>query len=78
MDLKPQDVLFIIVLIALLFKRDSKLFVWAGLASLLLSIPLFATWTFFTAQRLVIYAFAFFLVACIFFMTKEFRTKKND
>ena len=53
MEIKPQDILFIAVLVLLLIKRDPKLFVWAGLGSLILAIPLFATWTFFTIAVLL-------------------------
>lgn len=65
MDLKPQDLLFAAVLFFLLFRRNPKWFVWAGLISLLLSIPLFQQWVFFTAQRLTWYAFAFFAIAVL-------------
>lgn len=60
--MKPQDILFFIAFGALFAVRKPKLFVWAGLFCLLLSIPLFATWTFFTAERLTWYAAAFFAV----------------
>ena len=58
--MKPQDILFFLVFGSLLGIRKPRLFVIAGLASLVLSIPLFATWTFFTAERLTWYAAAFF------------------
>lgn len=60
--MKIQDIGFFVVLVALLLARKSRLFVWAGLGSLLLAIPLFAKWIFFTAERLTWYAAAFFLV----------------
>ncbi|HVT00648.1 MAG TPA: hypothetical protein VHE53_00255 [Patescibacteria group bacterium] len=72
--MKPQDILFILILIVLLFKRNPKYFVWAGLVSILLSIPLFAFWVFFTAQRFVYYGVAFMLFACVFFIL-DFRNK---
>lgn len=65
MDFKPQDILFVLVFILLILKRDSRFFVSAGLISLVLAIPLFAQWVFFTAQRLVIYSSAFFLLSII-------------
>lgn len=58
--MKPQDVIFIILFGMLLVARKPHLFVYAGLGSLVLAIPLFATWVFFTAQRLTWYAAAFF------------------
>jgi len=60
--MKIQDIGFILACIALLFIRRPILFVCAGLACLVLAIPLFATWTFFTAERLTWYAAAFFLI----------------
>ncbi len=59
--MKPQDIAFILVFVILLAFRRPVLFVWAGLGFLTLAIPLFATWTFFTAERLAWYAAAFFL-----------------
>ena len=59
--MKIQDIGFILAYIALFFIRRPILFVWAGLACLVLAIPLFASWTFFTAERLMWYAAAFFL-----------------
>lgn len=59
--MKPQDIGFILVFVILLAFRRPVLFVWAGLGFLTLAIPLFATWTFFTAERLTWYAAAFFL-----------------
>lgn len=58
---KIQDILFFIAYSALFILRKPRVFVWAGLGSLILAIPLFATWTFFTAERLTWYAAAFFL-----------------
>lgn len=63
--MKIQDILFIIVLLALIYKRDPRWPAIAGLGSLVLAIPLFATWTFFTAERLTWYAAAFFLLSII-------------
>lgn len=59
--MKLQDILFITAFGALLILRRPRAFVWAGLVCLAGSIPLFATWTFFTAERLTWYAAAFFL-----------------
>jgi hypothetical protein len=59
--MKIQDIGFIIAIILLLVARKPKLFVYAGLASLVLAIPLFAKWIFFTAERLTWYSAGFFL-----------------
>ena len=68
--MKIQDIIFFIVLAFLLFKRDPKLMVIVGLVSLLLSIPLFSLWIFFTAEHLTWYAATFFLTAIIFHFWK--------
>ncbi len=62
--MKPQDLVFFIVFIGLLLSKRPKLLVIAGLVSFVLAIPLFATWTFFTAQRLTWYG-ALFIVASL-------------
>ncbi len=64
--MKPQDIAFICVLAVLIGLRRPILFVWAGLGSLLLAVPLFARWVFFTAERLTWYAAAFFLCFIVF------------
>lgn len=63
--MKIQDIIFILVLLILIYKKDPRWSVVAGLASLSLSMPLFATWTFFTAERLTWYAASFFLLSII-------------
>jgi len=64
--MKIQDIVFFIIFFVLLFKQNPKWAALAGLALLLISIPLFATWTFFTAERLTWYAAAFFLLSIFF------------
>lgn len=63
--MKPQDILFFVSLVLLFALRRPALFVWAGLTCLVLAIPLFATWTFFTAERLTWYVAAFFFTFII-------------
>lgn len=71
--MKPQDILFFLVFIALLYKRNPYYSVWVGILSLLISIPLFAMYIFFTAEHLVYYSAAFFLLAILLFL---FQNKK--
>ena len=66
--MKPQDLVFFTVLAILIWKRNARLAVALGLLALLLAIPLFASWTFFTAERLTWYAASFFLLAIIFYL----------
>ncbi len=73
--MKSQDILFLIVFVALLFLRKPRFLVWAGLVNLALAIPLFATWTFFTAERLTWYAAAFFLVFILIFLLKPHKVQ---
>jgi hypothetical protein len=60
--MKPQDAIFFAILFGLLVTRKLQHLVWAALICLALSIPLFATWTFFTAERLTWYAAGFVLI----------------
>jgi len=62
---KIQDIVFFIVLIGLVIVRKEKLFILFGLLSIALSMPLFAQWVFFTAERLTWYGVAFLLVGTI-------------
>jgi len=66
-----QDIIFLLVVLILLYKRNYKYFIYLGLLSLLISVPLFSFWVFFTAQRLTYYAAAFFLFATILFISKK-------
>ena len=68
--MKPQDIVFFIVLIFLIGRRDPKMSIVSGLSALVLAIPLFATWTFFTAERLTWYAAAFFFLPLLFSLWK--------
>lgn len=64
--MKPQDIIFLIVLVSVIFTRNPKYAAIVGILCLIFAIPLFQFWIFFTAQRLVMYAAAFFLLAIIF------------
>lgn len=73
--MKLQDILFFVIFVALLVTKKPRLFVWAGLGCLVLAIPLFATWTFFTAERLTWYAAAFFLTFIVISLKKPHRVQ---
>lgn len=64
--MKLQDLLFLLVTVALVTRKQKVVLVYAGLAALLLAIPLFSRWIFFTAERLTWYAGAWFLLFIIF------------
>lgn len=70
--MKPQDILFFVLLFFLLFKQSPKIAVFAGLLCLIFSIPLFSFLIFFTAERLIWYAAGCFLLA-VFLYVKELR-----
>ncbi len=74
MDIKPQDILFFITLAGLLYIRKPQLFVVVGLICFVVSMPLFALWIFFTAQRLVWYGAGFILIAVLW----NIWTLRND
>ena len=69
--MKPQDLVFIVVLIIFLLKRDVRLFILGAIACFFIAIPLFYTWKFFTAERLIYYAFFLLLVAMLLFFLKK-------
>jgi hypothetical protein len=58
--MKIQDIVFIVVLFVLLVAQKQKWFIHLGLLCLILAMPLFAKWIFFTAERLTWYG-----IACI-------------
>jgi hypothetical protein len=68
--MKPQDILFYIILIGLFVHRKPMLFIWTGLLCLIISMPLFYFWVFFTAERLVMYAMGFIFFSVILFLFK--------
>ncbi len=69
--MKIQDIAFFVVLALLILKRRPKLMAACGISCLLLSIPLFSFWVFFTAERLTWYAGGFFLLAIILYFKNE-------
>jgi hypothetical protein len=71
--MKIQDAGFFVMYIVLLASRKLKLFVWAGLVCLLLAMPLFAKWVFFTAERLVWYATGFFLTYIVVLTVRNYK-----
>ncbi len=66
--MKPQDIIFLAVFLFSIFKNNPKFPAISGLICLIASIPLFSFWIFFTAERLVMYAAAFFLLSTIFYI----------
>ena len=78
--MKIQDVIFIISLLTLLVIRKDRWFLYTGLACLVLAIPLFAKWVFFTAERLTWYGSAFilvFLMVQMFFRPNHIQDSKE-
>lgn len=63
--MKPQDLVFIVILGVLVAFRKPTFLVFAGLLCIILAIPLFHFWVFFTAQRLIMYAAGFFFVSAV-------------
>ncbi|MCL5432841.1 MAG: hypothetical protein M1524_01875 [Patescibacteria group bacterium] len=63
--MKIQDIFFLVILAFLIFMRNPRWATIVGVLLLVMSIPLFSFWIFFTAERLVWYAAACFLVAVL-------------
>jgi hypothetical protein len=76
--MKIQDIVFIIIVVGLFLFKKKELFVWTGIVCLSCSIPLFAKWIFFTAERLTWYAVAFFLIFLVLSFGKERKLKYNS
>ncbi|MEX2013228.1 MAG: hypothetical protein WD967_02390 [Candidatus Levyibacteriota bacterium] len=62
--MKIQDIVFLLFFALLVYKQSPKLSAISGTTAIIVAIPLFTFWIFFTAERLVWYAAAFFLL-CI-------------
>ena len=69
--MKIQDVAFFIVFMFIVYLRKPRLAAGVGLISLMISIPLFAKWIFFTAERLTWYAAAFFLCSIVLHLIRK-------
>jgi glycerol-3-phosphate acyltransferase PlsY len=69
--MKLQDIIFLIIFLLVVLKRNSRLSTLVGIICLLLSIPLFTAWIFFTAQHLVWYSVAFFLLSIILLLKND-------
>lgn len=63
--IKFQDLAFLLVFVIICLIRNWKLAIIIGLAALLLAVPLFKFWIFFTAERLTWYSAAFFFLAIV-------------
>lgn len=75
--MKPQDIVFLVVLLGLFFLKKPKLFEIVGLFCLVLAMPFFAKWIFFTGQRLVMYGGAFILIGALWELVR-LRNKKSS
>jgi hypothetical protein len=71
--MKPQDALFLLLYAGIIVWRKFSWLVAIGIMCLILAIPLYAKWIFFTAERLVWYAAAFFLTYIIYIMQQSKR-----
>jgi hypothetical protein len=68
---KIQDILFLLGLFFLIYKKDSRLSLIVGISLLFVAIPLFFLQIFFTAQHLVYYSAAFILLSVFIMIFKE-------
>ena len=64
--MKIQDIIFTLIITSLFAFRKPGSFVYVGLCFLILSIPLFFRWVFFTAERCTWYAAICFFIYCIY------------
>jgi hypothetical protein len=71
--MKPQDVLFVIVLLFLLLRKNSILFTRAAILIWIMAAILYNRWIFFTAQRFVMYGAVFICIAIILRIRRDYR-----
>ena len=73
--MKIQDILFVILLILpIVVKRaNARVFIILGIVMIMLSVPFFYMWIFFTAQRLIMYGAGFILVGIVLMLIKQRR-----
>lgn len=65
--MKIQDIICIGIALMLLIKYRKPLYAaGCGIACLIVSLPLFEGWIFFTAERLVWYAALYFFLSLVF------------
>ena len=74
--MKIQDLLLIAVFIILFFLKKPRVTLGVALSFLAISAVLFQLWIFFTAQRLVIYAF-FLLFLTLFQIMINYKHEHN-
>ncbi len=63
--MKIQDIVFLVLFAFLAYKQNPKLSAASGIIALIVAIPLFTFWVFFTGERLVWYGAAFFLLCIV-------------
>lgn len=69
--MKLQDIIFLLILGCIIFKKNSRLAAGIGLLCLLFAIPLFAKWIFFTAERLTWYGAGFIIVSMVLILIQH-------
>lgn len=73
--MKPQDILFLIAVLGLAMYKKPMVFLWAGILSFSMSMPLFFMHIFFTAERLTWYGAFFVLMYIVFSMGASDKVK---
>lgn len=73
--MKPQDsvflIVFLLVFLLALVKKNYRYPMYIGIFCVLIAIPLFAKYVFFTAEHLIWYTAAFFLLSIVLFIVKK-------
>lgn len=64
--MKPQDILFLLIVCVLILIRKPRLIALSAMVLLLLAIPLYGQWVFFTAHRLVMYSAGLYVLYVLF------------
>lgn len=69
--MKPQDLIFLSIMLLLLFSKNHKIFAALAIGLLIIAIPLFEFWKFFTAERMVLYSVICIVISVIFLQKKK-------
>ena len=75
--MKIQDIFFLVIFVLIASRQNIRLSAGIGLACVVLAIPLFAKWVFFTAEHLTLYAAGFFLLAVAQGIVIEIKNSHN-
>jgi hypothetical protein len=76
--MKPQDIIFFTLFLALIAMRKFEHLLILGLFCIVLSIPLFSLWIFFTAERMTWYASVCIVMSIFYLLLRFYRYETEE